>query len=234
MDKKPERHFSAHACQGPPVTFPKPILIIAFAGTAAAALSGCAKSGEIDASGGITAVRSACPTAAIPAYTGDVTLFDPATSRDAAAIDVVANIANLTSTCSEGEQLYTEATFEVQARRRDASAARQVTLPYFSTIVRGGSSVIAKRVGQVTLTFAPGEYRASATAKAGSYVDKSVATLPEDIRRRITQKRKAGDADAALDPLAQPEVRTALQQTSFELLVGFNLTQDQLRYNATR
>lgn len=198
------------------------------------ALAGCSRSGEIDATGGIIAVRSACPTAAVPAYTGDITLFNPATSRDASAIDVVADITNVRATCADGTQLYTEATFDVQARRSDASAAREVTLPYFATVVRGGSSVIAKRVTQVTLRFAPGEYRTTATAKAASYVDKDVATLPKDIQDKISQKRKAGDADAALDPFASPEVKAALQRTSFELLVGFNLTQDQLRYNVTR
>ena len=207
---------------------------LALSGLALLALAACSRSGEIDPTGGIVAVRSACPTAAIPAYTGDITLFNPAQSRDAAAIDVVANITNLRSTCSEGTQLYTEATFDVQARRSDASAARQVVLPYFATVVRGGTNVVAKRVGQVTLNFAAGEYRASAAAKAGSYVDRDVATLPPEIQKRITERREAGDADAALDPFAAPEVRAALQRTSFELLVGFNLTQDQLQYNATR
>jgi hypothetical protein len=147
---------------------------------------------------------------------------------------VVANITDLRSTCADGDQFYTEATFTVNARRSDASAARQVVLPYFSAVVQGGSAVVAKRVGQVTLNFAPGAYRASAQAKAGSYVNKSAATLPADIQDKIVQKRKAGDADAAIDPFAQPDVKAALQRTSFELLVGFNLTQDQLRYNATR
>ena len=200
----------------------------------ALALAGCSRRGEIDATGGVVAVRSACPTAAIPAGTGDVTLFNPANSTDASAIDVVANITDLRSTCSDGEQFYTEATFTVNARRTDASAARQVTLPYYSAVVQAGTNVVAKRVGQVTLDFAPGAYRASAQAKAGSYVDKAAATLPADIQAKITQKRKAGDADAAIDPFAQPDVKAALQRTSFELLVGFNLTQDQLRYNATR
>ena len=34
----------------------------------------------------------------------------------------------------------------------------------------------------------------------------AAATLPEDVRRRVTRKRKPGDADAAIDPLADPEV----------------------------
>ncbi|HKY80991.1 MAG TPA: hypothetical protein VJM09_05905 [Sphingobium sp.] len=200
----------------------------------ALALAGCSQRGELDPTGGIVAVRSACPVAAIPAQTGDITLFNPAGSTDARAIDVEASITNLRSTCSEGAQFYSEATFTVNARRTDATAARQVTLPFFSAVVRGGNAVVAKRVGQVVLDFPAGQARASATAKAGSYVDRAAASLPADIQAKITQKRKAGDADAAIDPFAQPDVKAALQRTSFELLVGFNLTQDQLRYNATR
>lgn len=208
---------------------------ISVAAMALLALAGCSRTGEIDVSGGVVAVRSSCPSAAIPAQTGDITLFNPAGSTDAAAIDIVASMTNLRSTCSEaGDQFYTEATFDVLATRVDASTARDVTLPYFSTVVRGGDAVIAKRVGQATIRFAPGEYRASVSGKASSYVDRSAATLPGDIQDKITRRRKTGDADAAIDPFQLPEVKEALKRTSFELLVGFNLTQDQFRYNATR
>ena len=44
----------------------------------------------------------------------------------------------------------------------------------------------------------------------------------------------ADDADAAIDPMADPAVRAAVERARFELLIGFELTQDQLRYNATR
>lgn len=208
---------------------------LAVSGLALLALAGCVKRGDIDQTGGIVQIRSACPQVAIPAQTGDVTLFNPAGSTDARAMDVVASITNLRSTCNDtGAQIYSEATFDVLATRNAAGAARTVTLPYFSTVVRGGTSVISKRVGQVTLNFESGATRAQATVKAGAFVDRDAATLPQDIRDRIVKKRKAGDLDAATDPLADPDVRAALQRTSFELLVGFNLTQDQLRYNATR
>ena len=65
-------------------------------------------------------------------------------------------------------------------------------------------------------------------------MNRADASLPADIREQITRKRKAGDPDAALDPLADPAVRAALQRATFELLVGFQLSQDQLSYNATR
>lgn len=215
---------------------PNSLFRLAIAGLALLALAGCkSRGGEFDESGGITAVRSACPLAAIPAMTGDITLFDPPASRDASAIDLTAAITNLRSTCAEnGDRLETEATFDVRARRIRTESAREVVLPYFSVVTRGGTAVVAKRVGEVRLSFAAGQDRASASARASSSVDRAAATLPPEIERKIRNKRRAGDADAAIDPLADPEVRAALQRTTFELLVGFNLTADQLRYNATR
>lgn len=203
-------------------------------GLALAGLAGCAKRGDI-AAGGIIQFRSACPIVAIPAYTGNLTLFNPPESRDSKAIDVVAEITDVDSNCQTvGSQLYSHATFKVNALRSAPGPARDITLPYFSTVVRGATAVVAKRIGQVTVHFDQGAVRASATAQAGAYVDKAAATLPPDIERMITRPRKSGQADAAIDPLAQPKVKEAIKRTSFEVLIGFNLTQDQLRYNVTR
>jgi hypothetical protein len=114
---------------------------------ALALLAGCTRRGNVE-QGGVYTIRSACPQVAIPAATGDITLFDPATSRDASAIDVEATITN--------------------------------------------------------------------------------------VRAILTKPRKAGDPDAAIDPMADPAIRTAVANASFTHLVGFELTADQLRYNATR
>ena len=161
--------------------------------------------------------------------------IDPATSRDARAIDVVATITNLTPQCNDqGEKVYQLANFDVVATRRDAGPARSVTLPYFSTVVQGGTAVVAKRIGNVTINFPEGQVRGSGHGQASAYIDRAAATLPADIQERITRKRKAGDQDAAVDPLSIPEVRAAVQRSSFELLVGFQLTQDQLEYNVRR
>jgi hypothetical protein len=198
------------------------------------ALAACAREGDIQQTGIITSY-TACPPVAVVAPTGDVTLFSPAASRDANAIDLVAHITNLRSTCDEtGEHIVTQATFEVHALRRDNRGARDVAMPYFATVVQGTGNVVAKRVRQVGLHFEDGQYRATTTGAATSHVLRSAATLPEDIRRQITRDRRPGDADAAIDPMADPAVRTAVERARFELLIGFELTPDQLRYNATR
>ena len=197
-------------------------------------LLGCAREGDLMQTGILT-TYTACPAVAIPAPAGDVTLFDPATSRDSNAIDVVASISNLRSTCDEsGEYIVTNATFDVSAQRRDNRGAREVVLPYFATVIQGDNNVVAKRVSRVALRFEDGQYLARTSTAASSQVLRSAATLPEDIRHQITRERRPGDPLAAVDPMADPAVRAAVQRAHFEMLVGFDLTADQLRYNATR
>lgn len=207
---------------------------LALAASIPLALGACSRAGDI-AEGGITAVRSACPRVGVPAGTGDITLFDPATSTAASAIDVTATMTNVTATCDDSsEMIRSDIRFDVQATRRSGDGAREVTLPYFVTVVQGGTAVVSKRVADVTVRFEPGQMRAQASGTAHAYVARAAASVPEDIRRQILEKRKAGDETAALDPLARPEVRQAVLRATFEALVGFQLTDAQLKYNATR
>lgn len=201
------------------------------------ALAGCRSKGDlvVDEGVGVTAVRSACPAVGIPDYTGDITTFRTPGASDAASIDVVASITNLRTQCNDtGARVYSTSSFDVLARRTDVRGARTVTLPYFVTVLRGRSAVISKRIGSVTLNFADGQERAQAHADGSAYIDKAEATLPAEIKDQIVRKRRAGDSDAAIDPLSRPEIKAAVNRATFEVLVGFQLTSDQLSYNATR
>ena len=212
-------------------TIAAPVLLL----SAFSLLGGCTHTGDFDETGGITAVRSPCPSVEVPAHTGDVTLFDPATSRDSSAIDVTAVLTNVRSTCDDtGADVLTNVTFSVEGRRVRTDGARDVTLPYFVTVVQGGNAVVAKRVGRAVLHFDAGQARAVTQATGTATVSRAAATLPDDVRKRLTEKRKAGGDDAAVDPLSRPEVRQAVLRATFEALVGFQLTDDQLKYNATR
>lgn len=198
------------------------------------AAGGCTRTGEIT-EGGIAALRSACPRVGVPAGTGDITTFNPPASREAKAIDVVAAMTNVTSVCDDaGDDIVTTVSFHVLATRPNGGPARDVSLPYFLTVVQGNSAVVAKSVGRVTVRFEDGQTRASTSGTATSSVARSAATLSAEVRKRLTEKRKAGDQSAALDPLADPAIRQAVLTATFEALVGFQLTEEQLRYNMTR
>jgi len=202
-----------------------------------ALLAGCKSKGDlvVDEGVGITAVRGACPSVGIPDFTGDVTLFRTPGATTAADIDLTATMTHVRSQCNDKSAKVTAAvSFDVLARRTDTRGARTVTLPWFVTVVRGGNAVTAKRIGQVTIQFADGQERAQATATGNAFIDKAEATLSRDIRNRITRKRKAGDYDAAVDPLAQPDVRAAVARATFDVFVGFQLDNAQLSYNTTR
>jgi hypothetical protein len=197
-------------------------------------LAGCSREGLMEG-GGVYTTRSSCPQVGIVGGTGDITLFNPANSTAAAAIDVTATITNVRSTCQEaGDQIVSTATFDVVAQRRDAGAARQVVLSYFDVAVQGGTSIAAKRVGHVGLNFAAGSQRAQTSGQAIIRVSRAAATLPADVERTLTRPRRAGDPSAAVDPLTDPTVRAAVQRATFEHLIGFQLSDAQLRYNATR
>jgi hypothetical protein len=214
------------------VNITRPLCVL----VALAALGGCAKDHDLDESGGVKISRSNCPAVAVPVNTGDITLFNPANSRDSRAIDVVANITNVQERCTDAAtgDIVASATFDVQARRNEAGSARDVVLPYFATVVQGGRIVIAKRISSVGLHFNAGQLRASTTGIGSASIDRAAATIPLDVITKVNRKRKSGQDDAAIDPLADPAVREQIARANFELLIGFQLTTDQLQYNATR
>ena len=200
-------------------------------------LAGCRHAGDIteENGGGIYAVRSDCPIAGIPTGTGDITLFNPSGTTDSQAIDVEAAMTQLRATCQNtGNEVVSTVTFTVVALRRDAGPARQVILPYFDVALRGGATVEAKQVGAVALNFPAGSQHAMTRGQATIRVSRYATTLPANVRAILTRPRKAGEADAAVDPMSDPGVRDAVAKATFEHLVGFEMTPDQLKYNATR
>jgi hypothetical protein len=200
-------------------------------------LSACRHAGDVtsDNGGGIYAVRSSCPIAGVPAGTGDVTLFNPINSSDSRAIDVTAVITDVRATCQDsGDDVVSTVTFTVVALRRDPGPARQIILPYFDVALRGGAAVAAKQVGRASVVFAQGDLHGWTRVQATIRVNRGAATLPANVREILTRPRKAGEAEAAIDPLSDPAVRKAVADATFEHLIGFQLTTDQLKYNATR
>jgi hypothetical protein len=110
----------------------------------------------------------------------------PENARNAEAIDVVAHITNLRTTCDEsGDNIVTNVTFELRAQRRAAASAREVVLPYFAVVVQGGTNVVSKSVSRLVLNFPAGQLRASTTGTASG--------LGEPRRRHLAGGRSPPD-----------------------------------------
>ena len=215
-----------HARKVPPhVLHLRNIALVALAVTA---LAGCQRNPLI-------VKRSSCPAVAIPTYTGDATSFTSGAGRDAADIDVTATITNVRENCTEtADTLGSDVTYDVEARRSVTSGARSVTLPVFAVLVQGGNLLVSKQIGGVVIAFADGQARAVGKGGARASVARAAASLPAAIQDKISRKRKSGDVDAAIDPLADPEVRAALRAASFELLIGFQVDEAGLAYNVAK
>ena len=197
-------------------------------------LAACAREGDIQQTGILTSY-TACPPVAIVAPTGDVTLFNPASSRDANAIDVVAHITNLRSTCDEsGEHIVTQRKLRrAGAEARQSRRARR-RAPLFRHRRSGRWQCRRQARRQVGLHFDDGQYRATPPERRPRRCCARRRPCPRTSAARSPASGAPGDADAAIDPMADPAVRSAVEPARFELLVGFELTADQLTYNATR
>lgn len=179
--------------------------------------------------------RSLCPAVSVAEYAGDITRFDPPAQRDAGAIALTATVTNLRGACVEGNpEIATRVSFDVLAQRRDRAAAQTITLPVFVAVARGGDIVVTKQVVNVALAFPAGQTRAVGHGSAATAIARRAVSLPDSVNRLITRERKPGETDAATDPLAEPKVKDAVRQASFEVLVGFQLTPEELAYNATK
>jgi hypothetical protein len=183
--------------------------------------------------------RSPCPAAAIPHHVGQVTRFNPPESRDADAIDFVAQIVDVTTNCLPGDEMVgTDVRFAVTALRRPARdgtlPARTVDLPIFASLVQGGNVLLAKQLTAVRLVFADGERRTSGAGAIRADVARAATTPPPEVLERITRERKATDPDALVDPLSDPQVRAAVRAATFEVLLGFQLDDASLAYNVAK
>lgn len=193
--------------------------------SAALALAGCQHNP-------LRVSRSQCPAVAVPAYAGSVTLFNPPQSRDAAAIDLTAQLTDLRGDCVDGaESLSTDVSFQVTAQRRHAGAAREVYLPIFVALAQGGNVLVSKQQTGVLLKFDANSLRAQAAGSARAEVARAATTLPTDIQERLAKKRRPDEQDALIDPRSDPRVKAAIRAATFEVLVGFQLDDPSLAYN---
>jgi hypothetical protein len=174
-------------------------------------LSACASSNPLEVR------RTSCPALSVPKHTGSLTRFSQAGRFDTQDVRLVATIVQLSDTCIENANgVNTAVSFTISAVRPTKGAADSVQLPYFITVVKDGETLIAKQVYGTSLEFADG-------ATSGSVRQVVTVKTPEVP---LPPKPKKNNEIDEFAPPPKPAV--------YEILVGFQLTNDDVVYNISK
>jgi hypothetical protein len=167
--------------------------------------------------------RTSCPAVAVVKYTNNYAQFAPGSNFSASGLELSAQMDGVTVTCQEGKggAPVTQVNFEVSAARASASSASQQVIPYFVTIVEDGQTILSKNVYGAQLQFADGALRS--TVRQSFSATTPYVPLPPAPDKK---KRKDQFEDFAED--SRPKA------ARYEILIGFQLTEEQAAYNVQR
>lgn len=142
-----------------------------------------------------------CPALAVVGGTGSLTRF-AGEGRDARDILFEAAVSNAELRCDQGSDVISTVAFDIVARRGEAMAGEgyETTLPYFITVLRDNSEIVAKEIFEVPIVFD------GRTARVAWH---------ETIEQRL------------------PTIEQA-RRYDYEILIGFQLTPEEVTYNLLR
>lgn len=182
----------------------------------AAMLAGCS-------SNPLQITRSICPAAAVARNVSDLTQFSPPTSRDADAITLTATFSDMAVKCSEkGSRIFSDLSVTIAGQRASAAGDQTISVPYFVAVVKGGQTLLSKQLYSANLDFKAGQVRAHTTQTVRADISRSAAI------------DALGPAPKASKDASDPFVETVQKASPFEMVIGFQLTDDQIIYNARK
>lgn len=141
-----------------------------------------------------------CPALAVVGGTGSLTRF-AGEGRDADDILFEAAVSNAELSCDQGGDVISTVAFSIVAQRGEAMVGYyETSLPYFVTVLRDNSEIVAKEIFEVPIVFDDGAQRVG---------------WSETIEQRL------------------PTIEQA-RRYDYEILIGFQLTPEEVTYNLLR
>lgn len=180
-------------------------------GLAAMALAGLAIAGC--QTNPLEVTRTSCPAVAVVKHTGTLTRFNPGAEANADQIQLNASIGGLSRQCTErGGTVTTTLSYQITVTRPAKGPALSVAVPVFQVVMRDGSTLLAKDVSTVMLVF------------------------PEGVDRiQVSQSLQASTPPLPPPPKPDPDNPDAPPpRGTYEVLVGFQLTEAEAAYNAAK
>ncbi len=181
------------------------------------ALMGCASSNPL------LVTRTSCPAVALVKYANTLTSFQSSASTDQSDVLYTAQISNVSVNCGNGKgdaAAQTDVSFDIGIMRGNTDASSQASLPYFVTVIQDGTTILSKTTYAAQVDF---------TAKSGRAASRqSFNVSTPGVPLPPTAKKKRGDSDLLLDS------ENASKAAKYEILIGFQLTDDQALFNISK
>lgn len=190
---------------------------LALAALASLALAGCGTKTEKYQ----TAIRD-CPTISILGNTGTVTRFDGRDpSKDPYAFR--SDISGLRIKCDrERTRVDVDLSFLEVASRNDGVTQSTVDFPFFMAVLYRGQ-MIDKKVYTSSFSFGPDEKRKAVVESLSTTLHFAGSSPSAKEQEKLRKKRRR---DPAADgPRIDPQL------ADYEILIGFQLSKDELEYN---
>ena len=151
----------------------------------------------------------ACPQIAVVNDAGSITRFGPGSTRDLLNVDLQAEIADLLTACKDKEE-------------RDGNAVAKVTI----------APIIVANLGPANKNRTPSlRYFVSVVDANQQILQKQVFDLPLDFTENRTRVVIRDDDPPVI--VFVPN-RKGVDARGYQILVGFQLTQEELTYNQQR
>jgi hypothetical protein len=180
------------------------------------ALAGCGSGNPLEVT------RTSCPAVAVVKYANNYTQFAPGSNFAASGIQLSAQLGDIAVSCKEssGNTSVSNISFEVSAARASATAAGSANVPYFVTIVQDGTTILSKQVYGANLQFGEGALRT--TVRQSFAASTPYVPLPP-----VPERKKKNQFDEFAED-SRPKA------AKYEILLGFQLTEEQATYNVQR
>jgi hypothetical protein len=183
---------------------------------ASLALAGCGSGNPLEVT------RTSCPAVAVVKYANSYTQFAPGSNFSSRGIEMTAQMGDVSISCKEsaGKISVSNISFEMSAARASATTASDVNVPYFVTIIQDGTTILSKQVYGAPLKFTEGALRTEVRQAF------SASTPYVPLPAAPDRKKKKQFEEFAED--SRPK------SAKYEIMLGFQLTDEQATYNVQR
>lgn len=204
----------------------KPMLRLLFAAALMSGVAACGSGNPLELT------RSYCPGIGVAKFANSITLIAPDAAATAGALDLTGQLTAVSGVCERaGGKLVTSTRAVVSASRRDSGAEQTVELPVFVTLVRDNSSILSKQIVPVRLSFAAGARSASAPVALKVMLDEAAARAAAKPLTGSPDDEPLPPPGKKRRPRSGPTLESKVAPTAFEILWGFQLTNQQAAYN---